>query len=40
MTTRNKINEIFDLIEFMVLQLLLLALLILGGYTAIGTHLP
>lgn len=36
---KNRINEIFDILEALALRLILLALLILGGLAVIHSHL-
>ena len=36
---RNLINEVFDLLELVIIRLALLVLLLLGAYSVIHSHL-
>jgi len=38
MRRKDRINEVFDILELLIVRLILLGLLILGGYSLIYSH--
>jgi hypothetical protein len=38
MPKRDRINEVFDVLELVILRVILLALMILGGYMLVVSH--